>query len=98
MATLFLTVFDGADIKLIDRPLQHIPVAITAASVQSAAITGKTGKIRNVNFHADADCFVLYGEDPTVLNDGTAGMPLGAENPVVLGVRAGDLVAVIERV
>lgn len=98
MPTLFLTVFDGADIKLVDEPVQQTSVTVGGTSTQSAAILGPTGKLRNVRLMTDTDCFVEWGENPTALNDGTGGMPLGAENPEVVGIQAGHLVAVIERV
>ena len=98
MATLFLTVFRDADRVLLDEPIQETTVTIAGASAQSAAISGSNKEIRSVRLFADADCFVKWGDNPTALADGTAGMPIGAENPEVVGVKAGQLVAVIERV
>ena len=98
MATLFISVFDGAAVTLVDRPVQQMTITVAASSAQSAAITGQASKVRNVRLYTDTDCFVEWGADPTALNDGTGGIPLGADNPEVIGMRAGDLIATIERV
>ena len=97
MATLFISVFADATTTLLDKPIQQMTIAVGAGSLQSSAITG-TGKFKKlVRLFTDTDCFVEWGENPTALTDGSAGMPLGAENPEIVGVRAGDIIAVIER-
>lgn len=96
MATLNIVVFENAVEVLFDRPAAIIPVSITSGSLQSAPITGPTGKIRHCRIFADADCFFTWGENPSVAGF-TDGLPLGAENPEVVGIKVGDLVAVIER-
>lgn len=98
MATLFFAVWDNANQTLLGEPLQEDTVAVGAGSLQSAAISGTRKEIRRVRLFTDADCFVTWGDNPTALQDGTAGMPLGAENPEVVGIEAGQLIAVIERV
>ena len=97
MATLGIAVFENAVEVLFDRPAAIISVSITNGSLQSAAIPGPTGKIRHCRIFADTDCFFTWGENPTV-SGFTDGLGLGAENPEVVGIKAGDLVAVIERV
>ena len=97
MAILYITVFDGADIKVIGRPVQQIAVTYTGTSAASAAIAGPAGKIRNVRLFSDADCSVEWNADPTAVSDGTAGVALGADNPEVFGIQAGDKIAAITR-
>ena len=98
MATLFISVFADANTTTLDKPIQEMVVTVGAGSLKSSAITG-TGKfVRRVRLFTDTDCFVAWGSDPTAVGDGTAGMPLGAENPEFVGVRTGDFIAVIERV
>ena len=96
MATLSIIVFADAKEVLFDVPIQIDSVTIGAGSLQSAAITGDNNQIRHVRLFADADCFVLWGDNPTAV-DFTDSMPLGAENPEVVGIKAGQLVAVITR-
>ena len=98
MATLFIGVFDGAAETLIGEPVQEITITLGGASVQSAAIDGPAGRKRLVRLYADGDCFVTWGDDPTALNTGLGGRPLGADNPEVFGIVAGNLIAAIEKV
>ena len=99
MATLFIAVWGGASLTLVGEPLQEITVSIGASSTQSSAISGPaTPKQRQVRLYADADCFVHWADNPTALTDGTAGRPLGADNPEVFNIDSGKLIAVIERV
>ena len=96
MPTLSITVFADAKEVLFDEPLQVLSVAVGGGSVQSSAITGSNNQIRHVRLFTDTDCFVLWGANPTAA-DFTDSIPLGAENPEVVGIKAGQLVAVIER-
>ncbi len=98
MATLFIAVFDAANEVLFGEPIQEITVSKGGASVQSAAIDGDNNIMRRVRLYSDTDCFVHWGTSPTALNDGTAGRPLGADNPEVFGIVSGQLIATIERV
>ncbi len=97
MATLGIQVFADAKEVLFDAPIQVTSVAIGAGSLKAAAITGSNKQMRHCRLFADADCFVLWGADPTA-GDFTDSVPLGAENPEVIGVQAGHLIAVIQRV
>ena len=98
MATLFIAVFGDASQTLIGKPVQEMTVTITGTSALSAALTQGNNKVqRRVRLYADADCFVTWGEDPTALNDGTEGRPLGADNPESFAIDTGDKIAVIER-
>ena len=96
MATLGIQVFADAKEVLMDEPLQVMSVAIGGASVQSAAVTGSGKQIRHCRLFADADCFILWGDDPTA-GDFTDSTPIGAENPEVVGIKAGQKIAVIAR-
>ena len=97
MAKLFISVFADATTTVLDKPIQQMVVTVGAGSLQSSAVTGSGKFKRLVRLYADADCFVEWGSDPTALTDGTAGMPVGADNPEFIGVRAGDIIATIER-
>ena len=97
MATLGIQVFADAKEVLMDEPLQVMAVTISGSSSNSAAIIGSGKQIRHCRLFADADCYVLWGDDPTAV-DFSDSIPLGAENPEVIGIKAGQFIAVIERV
>lgn len=97
MATLSIVVFENAVEVLFDRPKAIISVSIDGTSRLAAAIPGDTGQMRHCRIFTDTDCFFTWGDAPTV-TDFTDGLPLGADNPEVVGIKAGDQVAVIERV
>lgn len=98
MATLFISVFGDASQTLIGKPKQEFTVTIAGTSAQSIALSQGNNKVqRRVRMWADVDCFVTWGEDPTALADGTAGLPLGAANPESFGIDTGDKIAVIEK-
>lgn len=96
MATLGIQVFADAKEVLFDVPIQIMSVSIGGASLQSAAVSGSKSEIRHCRLFADADCYVLWGADPTA-GDFSDSMPMGAENPEVIGVKAGQKIAVITR-
>ncbi len=96
MATLGIQVFADAKEVLFDVPLQIMSVAVGAGSLKSSAVTGSGKQIRHCRLFSDADCFVIWGDDPTAV-DFTDSLPLGAENPEVVGVKAGQFIAVIQR-
>ena len=98
MATLWIAVFDAANEVLFDAPIQEIKVSISGTSAQSAAISGSGKIMRRVRLFTDTDCFVTWDDDPTALQDGSDGRPLGAENPEVFGIVSGEKIATIERV
>ena len=97
MATLFLTVFEGASETARGEPIQEMIVTIGAGSLKSAAITGTDRRRRVVRAIADVACFVTWGADPTALGDGTGGRAVAAEVAEYWDIEAGHLVAVIER-
>ena len=97
MATMGIAVFENAVEVLFGRPEAIISVSVGAGSLQSSAIPGPTGKIRHCRIFTDTDCFFTWGENPTVSGFSDA-LPMGAENPEVVGILAGDKIAVIERV
>lgn len=96
MATLGIQVFADAKEVLFDEPLQIMAVDVGVGSLKSAAVLGSNKQIRHCRLFSDTDCFVLWGDDPTA-GDFTDSVPLGAENPEVVGIKAGQFVAVIER-
>jgi hypothetical protein len=98
MATLFITVWDNASNTLLGDPIQYATVTVGAGSLQSDVISGSRSEIRKVRLFTDTDCFVAWGDDPTAPGDGSGDMPLGAENPEVVGIKAGQKIAVIQRV
>jgi hypothetical protein len=98
MATLFIAVWDNASNTLLDSPIQYDTVTVGAGSLQSSAISGSRSEIRKVRLFSDVDCFVTWGSDPTAPGDGSADLPIGAENPEIVGIKAGDKIAVIQRV
>ena len=96
MATLGIQVFADAKEVLFDEPLQIMAVTVDGTPRQSSAVTGSRSQIRHCRLFTDTDCFVIWGENPTA-GDFTDSIPLGAENPEVIGVQAGHLIGVIER-
>ena len=99
MATLFITIFRDATVTLLGRADQEMTITVAGASAQSSVVTvpaNGAGK-RLARLYTDTDCFVTWGTDPTATNDGSSGMPLGADNPEVISVETGDKFAAIER-
>lgn len=100
MATFFFASWDYASEVAVGDPHQESTIAIGGTSAQGAVITTGTGQSRHrcrVRLFADTKCFVTWGADPTALNDGTDGRPMGVENPEYVDIEAGDRIAVIER-
>lgn len=94
---LYITVWrDAAEVAMGD-PLQETSIAIGGASVQSEAITGVNRQRNRVRLFADSNCFVTWGADPTALNDGTDGRPMGSENPEYFDIESNHRIAVIQR-
>lgn len=98
MAKLYFGVWDNANEVLFGEPIQEGAIDIGSGSLKSPVISGDRKEMRRVRLLADTDCFVTWGVDPTALDDGTAGRPLGADNPEIVGIAAGKFIAVIERV
>lgn len=98
MATLFIAVWGDARQTLIGEPLQEMTITVLGTSAQSATITGGNNKTwRRVRLFTDTDCFVTWGSDPTALQSGAGGRPLGAENPEIFDIESGQKIAVISR-
>ena len=99
MADLYLRVFGVAGSVAEGLPVNENKVSIGGTSTQSGVMhAAGDNRSRVVRLFADAACFVTWGANPTALNDGTDGMPLGAENPEYIQVQADHLIAVIQRV
>ena len=97
MATLFITVYEGAASVALGDPIQEEAVVIGAGSLQSNVITGIAPRRKRVRLYADVDCFATWGDNPTATTDGTSGRPLGADNPEYFDIESGYRIAVIER-
>jgi len=97
MATLYFCVFESVGATALGDPLQEGSIAIGGASAQSIAINGSGRKRRLVRCYADTDCFLTWGANPTAVNDGSDGRPLGADNPEYFNIEAEHLLAVIAR-
>lgn len=97
MATLFYCVWEAAENVALGAPLQEGVVTVGAGSLQSAVIVGSGKKRRRVRLFTDTNCFVTWSEDPTAVNDGTDGRPMGSENPEFWDIQSGHKIAVIER-
>ena len=95
MATLWITVFEGATQTASGDVIQVSNVAVTGASDDTYPIAGDERKRRIVRLFSDADCHVTWGAAPTA---DTTHMPLGAENPEYISVESGHVVSVIQRV
>jgi hypothetical protein len=98
MASLFYRVWDTAA-EVANGPVKNENlVAIGGTSAQSGLIDGAGGnRSRRVRVFADTACFITWGENPTALTDGTEGMPMGADNPEYVEIRADHKIAVIQR-
>jgi len=99
MTTLFVTVWGDAEEVPLGDPLQEFSVNIAATSTASTeTISGSGNKRRHVRLFADTNCFVIWGEDPTAVNDGSDGRPMGSDNPEYFNIQSGHKIAVIERI
>ena len=98
MADVFFRVWRVAGAVAQGLPVNENLVNISGVSVQSGAVDSAGGnRMRVVRLFADAACYVTWGANPTVLTDGTEGMPLGSENPEYVEIAANHLLAVITR-
>lgn len=97
MATLYIAVFEHAEMTALGEPLEESTVTISGTSAQSAVIPGTGRKRKKVRLFADSDCFVTWGENPVAVTDGSDGRPMGAENPEYFDIEAGHKIAVIQR-
>ena len=99
MSNLYIAAFKDAKEVALGLPALEESVAYTTSSVQSTVLPVQTPGIDyRVRIFSDADCFVTWGENPTALQDGTSGRPIGANNPEYFSIKNGHRLAVIERV
>ena len=100
--TLYFRVFSGASEVALGDPVQEDTVDFSGGVNSSAVIStdnpGIDNKRMRVRLFADDDCFVTWGANPTAQNDGSDGMPMGAENPEYVDIEAGHKISVIARV
>lgn len=99
MAQFTVLIWEDAKEVAVGLVVQQETLTISGVSQQTPAIIGTGGIPRHyrARLHAEANCFVQSGDDPTALNDYTQGMPLGAENPEYVDIQTGRRFAVIER-
>jgi hypothetical protein len=99
MSSLFIAAFKDAKEVALGLPALEEVVSYTTSSVQSSVLPVQNpGITYRVRIFSDADCFVTWGDDPTALVDGTAGRPIGANNPEYFAIDNGQRLAVINRV
>ena len=96
MATLFITVFEGAGAVAMGDPIQFTEADIGVGSAVSAALAGQGRKHRYCRLFADGDCFATWGATPTA-TDGTDAIPLAAGVAEYFNIEAGHQVAAIQR-
>lgn len=94
MTTLHIGVYDSAAEVPMGYPLEVLTVSIGGASAQSSAITTTGMATKRCRLFAQADCYFVFGENPTA---SSSDQPLGNENPEYFWAKAGDKVAVIQR-
>ena len=92
---VFMTVWESASEVALGDPIQFTSAVIGGAN--SAPISGSGKKRRRVRLHADAACWVKYGENPTATGAADA-MPLSVDNPEYLDIEAGHVLTAIARV
>ena len=97
MPTLFYAAFHSATQTAEGTPLLEGKIAIGAGSLQSAAMPGASRVSRRVRIFCDSKAYVTWGTNPTAVNDGSDGRPMGSENPEYFDLEAGWKIAVIER-
>ena len=97
MATCYFSVWLSNGGVALGPVEQEGAITIGAGSTQGAVITGASNHQRTVRLFCDSNAFVTWGTDPTAASDGSAGMPMGAENPEYVQVSSGDRFAVIAR-
>jgi hypothetical protein len=99
MANLYIAAFKDAKEVALGLPELEESVTYAGTSVQSTVLpTQNPGIDYRVRIFSDADCYVTWGENPTALQDGTSGRPIGASNPEYFSIKNGHRLAVIERV
>ncbi len=99
MADVYFRVWAVAGAVAEGLPVNENKVNISGSAVSSGVMHAAGGnRSRVVRLMADAACFVTWGASPTVLSDGTEGMPLGSENPEYVQIQADHIISVIQRV
>ena len=101
MTTLYYTVFDGASITAVGDPIEYGSVNISALAQTSSPLatydaSGRYNRAYVVRVFAASDCFVTWGEDPTITG-GSDGIALAAGVAEYFSIRDGYRIAVIER-
>lgn len=94
MADVFMTVWETAAEVAQGEPLQFTKATIAGAN--SAPIVGDSKRSRRVRIYAEAACWVKWGTAP-VATGSSDSMPVGADNPEYLDLKAGDVLTAIAR-
>lgn len=96
MATMQITVWEGAAAVALGLPIQEEVVDIGGSNLESNVIDG-TNEYRTVRVFCDTDAWVNWGENAVAAADGESGRMMGANNPEYFHIRAGHVVSVIQR-
>jgi len=96
MASVFITVFEGANNTALGNPVQYIVATIDGAATEIVNSTFTAKQKLTCRIMADADCFLSWGASPAA-TDGTDAIPFGAENPEYHSVEAGHKFIAITR-
>ena len=98
MATMQMTIFEGASQTATGAVLQEEIVTISGTAAPTSVIEGDGRKQVIARIYCDVDAWVTWGTGVTALQDGTEGRMIGANNPEYFRLEAGWSVSVIERV
>lgn len=75
-------------------------IVIGGTSTQSGDVVDPSAASRSVRYvrlHAESNCYVTWGSDPTATNDGTGGRQISADSPEYFYMEAGWKIACITR-
>jgi hypothetical protein len=99
MSNLYIAAFKDAKEVALGLPSLEEVVSYTTPAQSSSELPVVNPPIDyRVRIFSDADCFVTWGENPTALQDGSEGRPIGANNPEYFSIKNGYKLSVIERV
>jgi len=99
MANLYFAAYATAADVAHGRPHQFGVVTVDGAA--STALNAPSGFPTNhkcrVRLFADGKCFVDWGDTPNPQGDGSAGIPLGTENPEYVEIPGGQKLKAVTR-
>ena len=97
MARLQITTFLDASTIPLGDPVSEDVVDIEGTPHNSKPLPGSDTALV-VRLFAEVDCFVCWGENPTVKGDGFCGRMLTAGGSEYFQIKAGYKISVIERI